>query len=215
MIIVSIQSTFLNTLFYLAFTSQIQETVNRIRKYVPDFDWDAWEEGVKYWGESGWTFIPEAPIALFKTKTSSQLECDKIALTYLKKEDMECLFQKMKEMKINQSELDEAICCYNNRCYRGCAMILCSIIDGIIYKRQKCNSSKRKGNKNFFTKIRDNGIKEEIIQNSFYLLYMDNLIAYMKKLFEYADDFKITTTVLNRNFLLHGMLRRNVKKEGM
>ena len=59
-------------------------------------------------------------------------------------------------------------------------MILCSMIDGMIYKRQPVKKgSRRKGDSRFFEKIKESGLKEDLLQQSFFLLQMNNLIAYL------------------------------------
>ena len=69
-------------------------------------------------------------------------------------------------------------------------MILCSMIDGMIYKRQPVKKdSRRKGDSKFFKKIKESGLKEDLLQQSFFLLQMNNLIAYLTKLFENGNDF--------------------------
>lgn len=44
---------------------------------------------------------------------------------------------------------------------------------------------------------------------------MNNLIAYLTKLFENGNDFQLDTKVLNRNFLLHGMSKRVLVKKNV
>ncbi|RHH10898.1 hypothetical protein [Faecalibacillus faecis] len=193
---------------------QIRDSLTEFKNLLPEFDWDDWDEGVKHWGEYGWTMIPNAPIGLFKTKISDESERDKIALQYLRKKDMDDLFKELQKMRLNHSDLNEAIYCYNNRCYKACAMILCSIIDGIIYKRQPVKKrNRRKGDRKFFEKIKESGLKKELLQQSIFLLQIDNLIAYLNKLFENGKDFQLDTNVLNRNFLLHGMSKRRVRQK--
>ena len=65
----------------------------------------------------------------------------------------------------------------------------------------------------FFEKIKESGLKEDLLQQSFFLLQMNNLIAYLTKLFENGKDFQLDTKVLNRNFLLHGMSKKNVSQK--
>lgn len=193
---------------------QIRDSLTEFKNLLPEFDWDDWDEGVKHWGECGWTMIPNAPIGLFKTKISDESERDKIALQYLRKKDMDDLFKELQKMRLNHSDLNEAIYCYNNRCYKTCAMILCSIIDGIIYKRQPVKKgNRRKGDRKFFEKIKESGLKKELLQQSIFLLQIDNLIAYLNKLFENGKDFQLDTNVLNRNFLLHGMSKKRVRQK--
>jgi hypothetical protein len=88
------------------------------------------------------------------------------------------------------------------------------MIDGMIYKRQPVKKgSRRKGDSRFFEKIKESGLKEDLLQQSFFLLQMNNLIAYLTKLFENGKDFQLDTKVLNRNFLLHGMSKKNVSQK--
>ena len=176
--------------------NQISDSLAKIKSSLPEFNWDDWNEGMKYWGENGWTIIPHAPAGLFKTN------------------DMEDLFSNLQGMRLNHKDLNEAIYCYNNKCYKACAMILCSMIDGMIYKRQPVKKgSRRKGDSRFFEKIKESGLKEDLLQQSFFLLQMNNLIAYLTKLFENGKDFQLDTKVLNRNFLLHGMSKKNVSQK--
>lgn len=194
--------------------NQISDSLAKIKSSLPEFNWDDWNEGMKYWGENGWTIIPHAPAGLFKTKIADKSERDKIALRYLRKNDMEDLFSNLQGMRLNHKDLNEAIYCYNNKCYKACAMILCSMIDGMIYKRQPVKKgSRRKGDSRFFEKIKESGLKEDLLQQSFFLLQMNNLIAYLTKLFENGKDFQLDTKVLNRNFLLHGMSKKNVSQK--
>ncbi len=88
------------------------------------------------------------------------------------------------------------------------------MIDGMIYKRQPVKKgSRRKGDSRFFEKIKESGLKEDLLQQSFFLLQMNNLIAYLTKLFENGKDFQLDTKVLNRNFLLPGMSKKNVSQK--
>ncbi|MGN9127774.1 hypothetical protein ACTM97_15505 [Oliverpabstia intestinalis] len=49
------------------------------------------------------------------------------------------------------------------------------MIDGMIYKRQPVKKgSRRKGDSRFFEKIKESGLKEDLLQQSFFLLQMNN-----------------------------------------
>ncbi len=88
-------------------------------------------------GENGWTIIPHAPAGLFKTKIADKSERDKNSFTIFEKKMIwKICFANLQGMRLNHKDLNEAIYCYNNKCYKACAMILCSMIDGMIYKRQ-------------------------------------------------------------------------------
>lgn len=193
--------------------NRINESFKRLSFDLPKIDWESLDESFRYWGECGWTIIPNAHIDLYSIRIEDKSERDKYAMQYLQKKDIEELFADLSDARLNHKDLDEAIFCYNNKCYKACAMILCSLIDGRIYKRQPIVEGKRrKGNKQFFETIKKTGLEEHLLEQGFLLLQMDNLIAYLQKLFEQARDFTLKSDSLNRNLLLHGMNKRPVRK---
>lgn len=176
-------------------------------------DWDKLAGRMKVWGKYGWTIPPNIPLAVLKCFPQNKDEMDKIMHPFVQKKNMEELFSKLNEKKVNHKDLEEAIFCYRNQKYKGCAMILCALIDGNAFKIQPTKEGERRGSsKVFFRKVQKNGLDKEILKGGFFYLSLVNLTAYLEELYRQADDFKIKTNVLNRNFLLHGMNRIPVRK---
>lgn len=176
-------------------------------------DWDKLAGRMKVWGKYGWTIPPNIPLAVLKCSPQNKDEMDKIMQPFVQKKNMEELFFKLNEKKVNHKDLEEAIFCYRNQKYKGCAMILCALIDGNAFKIQPTKEGeRRRSSKVFFRKVQKNGLDKEILKGGFFNLSLVNLTAYLEELYRQADDFKIKTNVLNRNFLLHGMNRIPVRK---
>ncbi|MPM02397.1 hypothetical protein SDC9_48645 [bioreactor metagenome] len=168
------------------------------------------------WGNYGWTIIESAPISLFFEIPQTQIDADKIALRYLKKSELELLFKDLYTYKIKKLELDEAIKCFKSSCYKACAMIVISMIEQKLLNFQDRNGefdSKKVGGKavsRFNTYMSNSGgIDEKSIK---YLLYC-NITVFLKKLFESANNFKDEPDFLNRNFIMHGMTKKKVRRK--
>ena len=203
------------------FQQQIESVINQISLTFPQINFEEWNENFKRWGEYGWTVC--TPIIQLNQKIENVHEADKLALQYLNEQDMLVLFKELENMELNHDVLKEAIFCYNNKCFRACAMILCSMIDEKIYNIQSVRENKNeyrfKPNK-FFEKLKEKCSKldekckeEKILKQMFLLLEINNLISYLNKLFEQGYDFQLKTEVLNRNFLQHGMRKEPITEK--
>lgn len=168
------------------------------------------------WAEYGWTSIPNAPISFYFKPPIDVKEANRKALKYCRKKDMEELFEKMKSIsRIKQSDLDEAIFCFENQKYKSCAMILFALMDSKLIRLQKEEDKKKRKNRPS-GKQAANNIKKRLsseVEGTFYLvLEYINLFSCFEVVFKSGNDFKKQPKVINRNFLDHGMLTRDVKR---
>lgn len=168
------------------------------------------------WAEYGWTSIPNAPISFYFKPPIDIKEANRKALKYCRKKDMEELFEKMKSIsRIKQSDLDEAIFCFENQKYKSCAMILFALMDSKLIRLQKEEDKKKRKNRPS-GKQAANNIKKRLsseVEGTFYLvLEYINLFSCFEVVFKSGNDFKKQPKVINRNFLDHGMLTRDVKR---
>lgn len=168
------------------------------------------------WAEYGWTSIPNAPISFYFNPPIDIKEANRKALKYCRKNDMEELFEKMKSIsRIKQSDLDEAIFCFENKKYKSCAMILFALMDSKLIRLQKEEDKKQRKNRPS-GKQAANNIKKRLsleVEGTFYwVLEYINLFSCFEVVFKAGNDFKKQPEVINRNFLDHGMLTRNVKR---
>ncbi|MCL2820040.1 MAG: hypothetical protein FWD38_04325 [Oscillospiraceae bacterium] len=170
----------------------------------------------KKWGEYGWTILLDAPIKFFNTCPDSIKEADKLALAYCKKENMQALFTRLKEKRIKATDLDEAIYCYNSRKYKACVLILFSIMDAKMIRKQPkaIESEQRSTGARAVKKIKDKiDSTSDIDSKIFTFLNYKSTISCLFTIFEDTKDFKKKLPVINRHYIAHGMCIQPVKKK--
>ena len=172
----------------------------------------------KEWGKMGWTIPPNAPFALFDSVPQDSKEAYNLIRPYVRASDMNALFDELKKLKnIRISDLEIAISCYNSKLYKPCAMVLFSMIDSRLIRFQTDEDRNSKGKRptggtaavNFLKRMKKERIKERMLIT---LLFHYNIFCSVTTLFSDGDDFKLQPHTINRNFLEHGMLHRNVGK---
>ena len=95
-------------------------------------------EAFRQWGAYGWTVIPNANFKYFNTAPTSSKEANEKALSCFRtKKQMEEFWKAFDSVeKIKRSDFEEAIKDFDNRCYKSCAMMLYSLIDGRLIRLQ-------------------------------------------------------------------------------
>lgn len=172
------------------------------------------------WGEYGWTMIPEAPLAFYNNAPNNRKDANKAALALCGAKEMKELFSKLRETKgIKKSDLEEAVLDFQNKQYKSCAMMVFSMIDAKLIRLQRNedrnpNTKRRSSGKAAAEKLLKR-IKEEkrIEQTVFLLLSYESIFACLQSVFKDGGDFSRQTDVINRNFIDHGMLTRNVLRK--
>jgi len=171
------------------------------------------QEAFTQWGKFGWTLPPNADLELFYDSPSDEKEAFEIVHPYIDKGGMQFVFDILLEMNhIRKSDMKEAIADYEDKRYKSCIMILFSLIDARIIRLQEKKEGKRrpsgyKGANKYFEKVD----ADEMIEMSFAdALYKYSILSSLSVVFEAGDDFKKQPDVINRNFIDHGMLHRNV-----
>lgn len=171
-------------------------------------------ESYKNWGKFGWTVPPHADIGCFNYCPKTLIEADKAAMQYCSKADMRTLFSEIEKVCTRKKDIREAISCYNSRQYKACALILFSIIDSRLIRLQRKNTEKYSVGAGAVAKYKD--IVEQQTSDSgklFLSLSYANLFPCLFTVFEDTKNFSKKTTVINRNYLDHGMSYKTVRKK--
>ena len=170
-------------------------------------------ESFKKWGNYGWSILPHAPIFYYEDCPDNVKDAHKMAMRFCKKDDMQALFTELREMKgVKKSDLEEAIFDYENGKYKSCALILFALIDAKLIRIQNTEKSRQVGKgavQLFAQRIKND---KDIEKTFITLLYFENIVSCLSKMFERGNDFRVQPSVINRNFIDHGMLTRNVLK---
>lgn len=165
----------------------------------------------KEWANYGWGIIDYVPKenSYFKT-VGNAFEADSIMENELSDKIIADIIQDIKKTDLASAAFEEAIECFYNTKYRACILILFSIIDAYSIQLQGISEKKRK---------LSNSLSKELLQkvefNDFTLLaylrvYMP--LQAISVLFANGNDFTDEPDLPNRNFISHGMNKRQVKQ---
>jgi len=194
-----------------------ESTLRELRKAAKawnEIDWNVLEVSYRKWGEYGWTLIAHSPLSFFANLPDSQIDADKKALQYFKKNEIKLFFSDLQKMQVNIKDLESAIFCFSNKQYKACAMLLCTMIEAPLIKIQPTGQKRRKVGRGAVKRFKDKTVVTMSLENSQFLyLHTANVLSFLNMLFEDADDFKKEPMHLNRNFIGHGMAKRNVRRK--
>lgn len=167
------------------------------------------------WGEYGWTCIPHATLSYYNKSPVSPKSANKAALALCGTKEMEGLFTRLRKTKgIKKSDIEEAIFDFQHKQYKSCSMIDSKLIRFQRDEDRNHKTKRRYSGKKAAEKLQKH-IKDEqnIEQKFFQLLVFENLFVCIQKVFEDGDDFKNQPSVINRNYIDHGMLTRSVVRK--
>lgn len=165
----------------------------------------------KEWANYGWGIIDyvSKENSYFKT-VENAVEADSIMENELSDKIIADIIQDIKKTDLASAAFEEAIECFYNAKYRASILILFSIIDAYSIQLQEISEKKRK---------LSNSLSKELLQkvefNDFTLLaylrvYMP--LQAISVLFASGNDFTDEPDLPNRNFISHGMNKRQVKQ---
>lgn len=174
-------------------------------------------KSIETWANYGWTFIEWAPFSYIDFIPNNQQEADKYAISFISdKKELQTYFEDLYIYNIDKGEIKEAISCFNHKEYRGCSMILISLIERrlLILQRKQSHSKKINVGAGACNKF-SNTVLQDLKNDSFVYKYLlaYSLELYLNNLFAKTDNFKSKSAYLNRNYLLHGMLKKRVTKK--
>lgn len=198
--------------------SSLYETFNRIKiPQISDERKQELIENYKRWGNFGWTPHPQSSVNYYDFYPETKIDADNYALKVCNKDNMEFLFNEFKSnKKVPSQNISEAIMCYNNKCYKACSLILFSLIDRELIKLQKKETDSYlktgAGAIGVFKKKVETEYKEDIKLLYFYLIEI-NLVEALFKIFEGTKNFTKKCDSPNRNYLIHGMTLKPVRKK--
>ena len=180
-------------------------------------DDESYQKAYTAWGEYGWTILPSAPVRMFHTGPASQADADTIAMGYFDEITIKKLLQTVLDLSDYAGILSEAVCCYNNEMYRGCAMIVVSIFEREMFELQNKEVTPNRviGRKAVkYTGEKMNASKK-VNQYNTPKCYVCNMEAYLNGLFsKTAPNFAQIGMKDNlvRDYLMHGMHDKPITK---
>lgn len=167
-------------------------------------------ESHRKWGKFGWTWIPIETLNFYDDPPVDANDAYERVKLYCFPRYADLLFDDLRKTDINKSDLKSAIFCFQNQQYKACSLLLFGIIDAeLIYKMPK---SCKAGNRRPSGIGAINALKrnEESKRQLSLLLHGVNLFSCLETFFANGNDFEDEPAIINRNFIAHGMNKREV-----
>lgn len=165
------------------------------------------------WADYGWTTIEEASIDLFWEDPKTQENADKVCIEYFKEDKLKSFLKEIKKIEYAESYIKESVELFENEKYKGCSMLIIATIDRILSENITSETDKRQ-KKIGLSAVRK--IKKAFEENEKEFLEfafgINNLVWFLLKLFEDGNDFNDEINYINRNYLMHGWLEKEVTR---
>ena len=164
------------------------------------------------YGNYGWS-IPFNTEWLFNKDPKSLKSADNRLYKYCTKKYMnDCFSYILLDNYVNKEDFEEALSCYRKKLYKSCILTLYSLIDSLVIKLQKPKAASCRKKAGTFSAL-DNAIKNNDENYIFYVCRFIATYQCLKTLFENANGFRVQPKLPNRNFIVHGMLARDITKK--
>lgn len=179
-----------------------------LSKALEGLDFEGLQEGANAWGEYGWVVSDLSPSEI-KNVPKSLTDANKYYLQYMTKERVQNLFDNVLVEIPRKKDFEECIILYEQKHYKPCAMMLCSLIEGQIIRHVPKTTRIRNGNR-ALKKLREASDADSDLTDAIWIL---NTLSAYNYFFHSGENFnRAVEGELNRNFLMHGMMYRPVLK---
>lgn len=201
---------------FLAISDVLKPALDSLFRLIESIDWEHiprmrdgyWEElqdGAKVWGEYGWTISDLSPDEI-KNPPSSLSKANSYYSQYLTRERVQNLFNEILAEISRKNDFRESVALYEQKHYKSCAMMLCSLIEGQLIKRVSKATRRRNG----FSALEKISDLDNNLKN---VIWVQNTMSAYAYFFRSGDNFnREVEGELNRNFLMHGMMYKPVHK---
>ncbi len=190
------------------------QTINSSLFQLTEEERNARKDAVCRWGAFGWTFPPWEALNYFDNPPDTLEAADKQMLPYGKTAAMETLWEETKkESKCKKGDYNSAIFLFREKQYKACALMLFSLIDSCLIRFQSGHEGEkavgRKAIEYLHKKVRGNPCFETTLLTYFVLF---NVYSCLNVMYKSYKKFEGTPQIINRNFVVHGMTSKTVRK---
>lgn len=164
----------------------------------------------RQWGVYGWSWFLDAPIKFYFKSPLSADDANAKVKPFCSPQHIQRLFSDLRKRRINKRNLESAIYCYDHKQYTACALLLFSMLDSIMIRKQPKGAKRRPVGGSAVKELKK---QEEQNETMFFtMLHCLNLFACLEVFFADARDFRVEPPTINRNYIDHGMNQRVVRK---
>ena len=188
----------------------LQPSIEAIGKILDSLDtegcWGSCRESAQEWGGHGWVLLDGMNMHVIRSCPDTLLEANRAlkptALASLPETKAAILANARK-----RKDAEEMFALYEERHYKPCAMMACSLIEGEIINWK----IGRTGTRGVNSKLTSLTIAEDIASSQQAMIELVNVIATYDHFFRNTYPFnRELEGELNRNFLMHGMMYKEV-----
>ena len=210
---------------YIAFDNWWQTVFPKIYEAITNIDLPEYTAEKKKelvecytkWGRYGWTFNGQTKLTTLSSLPLSLEDADQRMSQYCTVDNVSEIARKLVENGTNQSDVEEALFCFENGKYKSSAIILFALIDHeLISKgfRHKPKENELEGKyKIGLSAVCEYRKQNKKAYNKSFLyanLYFMNIMETLMTLFQDSENFTNEPKMINRNFVAHGMSNRAV-----
>ena len=203
-------------LFNNSYFDDLSNRIAELTKPITDFFNSLPETLKKYynfkeWANYGWGIIDYVPKenAYFKI-VENPADADSIMEYELSDKIISDIIQDIKKTDLASASFEEAIECFYDAKYMACILILFSIIDAYSLNLQEINDRRRKLANPFSKELLEKSEINELTIVEYLRIYMP--LQAITVLFASGGDFRDEPNLPNRNYISHGMNKRQVTK---
>lgn len=197
------------------FTAQLDPLFDSLSSLGSRFNWEDYRSGFEKWASYGWIVSDDMFFSEAKMQPGNATEADKRCLTMYNTIGMDELWHRLSRNVRKRLDLEESEALFRERHYKPCAMLVCSLIecelialDGTARVIDK--SGKRRSGGKTMKAIHSVSAEEA----GFTALTVENIFGVWDYFFRNAKDFdREKEGELNRNFLMHGMMYKPVRRK--
>lgn len=196
-------------------TTALSEAINQINwqslgPRFENFRWDCYKDGAACWGRYGWP-ISYLPFSDVCDPPSTFQEANALYSSILTDDEMCKLLKELEQGVRKKRDLQECVELFRQRHYKPCAMMLCSLIEGQLILEMPKGEKRRNGKAALEKAKRDVDCFES---DAMSLVWLNNCLTVHDYFFHNANNFnRDIEGELNRNFLMHGMMYKPVRKQ--
>ena len=188
------------------FAQELGKTLNDIHE-----DFDEYIDSVRSWGNYGWTLFPLQTVAPFLNAPTDKKSANKSMQALCTPTAIKELWGFILPLS-HKCDVMEAQSCFYNKEYKACALILIARIEALLIRCQPRNKNRKIGNQ-AVRKFGDAHVSElELRKVHYNALCYAGLLQALKAVYRDSENFKKQPEIINRHFLVHGMLTRPVKR---
>ncbi|WP_314026321.1 hypothetical protein [Olsenella uli] len=188
----------------------LKPNLEAIASIVNSFDngkfWEKYQEAAAVWGDYGWVVIDDMPNDVLLNIPSSYVEANRIARKYAFA-SLDSLKRKIPETSRKKSDVTEMFALFDEGHYKPCAMMACSLIDGELFNWKIPRARTRAVRSNPRDLVAaDEGAMWAVAS-------LSGIVPAYDHFFRRGENFNRNVEgELNRNFLMHGMMYKNVSQ---